>query len=119
MVEHLFDRKILAMQTDGGGGVTKAQSFFHKVGISHHVSCPYTHQQNGSTERKHHHIVEVGLSLLAHTHMPLKFWDEAFIAATYLINRLPTKVLDFATPLETLFHEKPNYSGLQIFDCAC
>jgi hypothetical protein len=83
------------------------------------VSCPYAHQQNGSPERKHRHIVEVGLSLLAHTHMPLKFWDEAFIAATYLINHLPTKVLDFATPLETLFHEKMNYSGLQTFGCAC
>lgn len=47
--------------------------FFTQVGISHHVSCPHTHQQNGSAERKHHHIVEVGLSLLAHASMPLKF----------------------------------------------
>jgi hypothetical protein len=29
------------------GGVSKAQFFFfRKVGISHHVSCPYAHQQN-------------------------------------------------------------------------
>jgi hypothetical protein len=78
------------------------------------------HQQNGSAEHKHHHIVEVGLSLLAHASMPLKYWDETFLAATYLINRLPTKVLDFSTPLlERLFHEKPNYSGLRTFGCAC
>jgi hypothetical protein len=38
--------------------------------------------------------------------MPLKYWDEAFLAATYLINRLPTKTLDFSSPLEQLFHEK-------------
>jgi histone deacetylase 1/2 len=52
------------------------------------VSCPHAHQQNGAAERKHRHIVEVGLSLLAHASMPLKFWDEAFLAATYLINLL-------------------------------
>ncbi|KAK1646191.1 hypothetical protein QYE76_063996 [Lolium multiflorum] len=40
---------------------------------------------NGA-ERKHRHIVEVGLALLAQASMPLKFWDEAFLTATYLIN---------------------------------
>jgi hypothetical protein len=36
-----------------------------KVGITHHVSYPYSHQKNGSAERKQRHIVEVGLALLA------------------------------------------------------
>jgi hypothetical protein len=31
--------------------------------------------------------------------MPLKFRDEAFLTATYLINRTPSKVLNFSTPL--------------------
>jgi hypothetical protein len=47
-----------------GGEYEKLNAFFQKVGITHHVSCPHAHQQNGSTERKHRHIVEVGLSLL-------------------------------------------------------
>uniref|UniRef100_A0A8R7Q7D9 Integrase catalytic domain-containing protein n=1 Tax=Triticum urartu TaxID=4572 RepID=A0A8R7Q7D9_TRIUA len=119
LVERQFDRKILALQTDWGGEYVKLNSFFTKIGISHHVSCPHAHQQNGSAERKHRHIVEVGLSLLAQASMPLKFWDEAFIAATYLINRMPSKVINFETPLERLFHEKPNYSILRIFGCAC
>jgi len=73
LVERLFDRKILAMQTDCGGEYHKLNSFFAKAGIAHHVCCPHAHQQNGSAERKHRHIVEVGLSLLAHASMPLKF----------------------------------------------
>jgi hypothetical protein len=44
-----------------------------KIGITHHVSCPHAHQQNVSAEHKHRHIVEVGLALLAHASMPLKF----------------------------------------------
>jgi hypothetical protein len=50
------------------------------------VSCPHAHQENRVVERKHRHTVEVVLSLLAQAHMPLNFWDEAFLAATFLIN---------------------------------
>jgi histone deacetylase 1/2 len=119
LAERLFDRKILTMQTDWGGEYQKLHSFFEKVGITHHASCPHAHQQNGAAERKHRHIVEVGLSLLAHASMPLKFWDEAFLAATYLINRTPSKVIDYATPLECLFNQKPDYSSLRVLGCAC
>jgi histone deacetylase 1/2 len=119
LVERRFDRKIVAIQTDSGGEYKKLNSFFRQVGISHLVSCPHAHQQNGVVERKHHHIVEVGLSLLSHASMPLKCWYEAFLAATYLINRIPSKILQFSTPLEVLFHEKPDYSMLRVFGCAC
>jgi hypothetical protein len=51
--------------------------------------------------------------------MPLKFWDEAFVAATYLINRTPAKLLNFSTPYEHLLKEKPDYSMLRVFGCAC
>jgi histone deacetylase 1/2 len=54
------------------------------------VSCPHTHQQNGSAERKHCHIVETCLSLLAHASMPVKFWDAAFTTVVYLINLMRT-----------------------------
>lgn len=51
--------------------------------------------------------------------MPLKFWDEAFLAATYLINRTPSRVIQFATPLERLLKQKHDYSSLRTFGCAC
>ena len=66
LVERLFDRKIIAMQTDWDGEYQKLHTFFQQTGITHHISNPHTRQQNGSAERKHRHIVEVGLSLLAH-----------------------------------------------------
>jgi histone deacetylase 1/2 len=119
LVERRFNTKIITMQTEWGGEYQKLNSFFHKLGISHHVSCPHTHQQNGSAERKHRHIVEVGLSLLAQASMPLKFWDEAFLTATYLINRTPSRVINFSTPLNQLFNENPSYSSLRVFGCAC
>jgi histone deacetylase 1/2 len=98
LVERKLNTKILTVQSDWGGEYEKLNSLFQSQGISHHVSCPHAHQQNGATERKHRHIVEVGLALLAHAHMPLKFWDEAFLTATYLINMLPSKVINNDTP---------------------
>jgi hypothetical protein len=119
-VERLLDAKIKCVQSDWGGEYQKLHNqFFRSLGISHHVSCPHTHQQNGSVERKHRHIVETGLSLLAHASMPIKFWDEAFVTAAYLINWLLTRVIDNLCPLERLFKAPPNYNMLRIFGCAC
>jgi hypothetical protein len=51
--------------------------------------------------------------------MPLKYWDEAFIATSYLINCTPSKIQNFDTPLNRLYHEKPDYHSLRIFGCLC
>jgi transposase InsO family protein len=119
-VERLLDTRIKCVQSDWGGEYQKLhRQFFWSLGIVHHVSSPHTHQQNRSAERKHRHIVEIGLALLTHAAMPIKFWDEAFVTATYLINRLPTRVLGNLCPLTRLFNIPPNYSMLKIFHCAC
>ena len=88
-------------------------------GIINRNSCLHTHEQNRVTERKHRHIIENGLTLLAKASMPLKYWDEAFRATAFLYNRLPTSVLHWKTPLEVLFHSSPNYSMIRVFGCAC
>jgi hypothetical protein len=119
LVEGLFDKKIISMQTDWGGEYQKLNSFFQKVGITHLVSCSHARQQNCPAECKHNHIVEVGMSLLAYAYMPLKYWDEAFLTAVYLINRLLSHVIDSQTTGERLFGDKGDYSFLRIFGSAC
>lgn len=118
LVERQFDRKIKSMQTDWGEEYQLLNSFFNRIGIHHLVSYPHAHQQNGATERKHRHIVEMGITLLAHALMPLKFWDEAFQTAVFLINRLPSKVIHNDTPLHRLYGEEPDYTFLRTFGCA-
>jgi hypothetical protein len=117
LAERQLNKKILAIQSDWGGEYEHLNSFFSKIGIAHHVSCPHTHQQNGSAERKHRHIVEVGLSLMAQASIPLKFWDQAFLAATYLINRIPSRVIKNMTPLNKLFQQQVDYNSLHTFGC--
>lgn len=73
-----------------------------KCGIVHHSSCMDTPQQNGVTERKNRHLLEVTRSLMMATNVPNQFWGEAVLSATYLINRMPSRVLNFNTPHSTL-----------------
>jgi len=70
-------------------------------------------------ERKHLHIVDMGLSLLAHANLSLKFWAEAFISSVHIINVLPSAVLHGDTPHNRLFHTTPNYTRFKVFGCAC
>ena len=118
-VECLLNKKIVNVQTDWGGEYHKLNKFFSDIGVSHRVSCPHTHQQNGTAERKHRHIVETGLTLLAHASVPLRFWSDAFSTACYLINRLPSRVISMQTPVERLLGEAPDYTFLKVFGCAC
>jgi histone deacetylase 1/2 len=60
-VERLLKTKIISVQSDWGGEYHNLNTFFQKLGISHRVSYPHTHQQNGVAKRKHRHIVETGL----------------------------------------------------------
>jgi transposase InsO family protein len=107
-VENFFSLKIKSVQSDWGGEYRTLQTILHKRGISHRISCPYTRQQNGAVECKHHHIVETGLALLSHASVPISYWDDAFVTACYLINRMPTSSLKNKSPLKVLFKQFPD-----------
>ena len=80
------------------------QKYFHTHGIIHQTTCAYTPQQNGVAERKNQHLLEVTRALLLTASVPKSHWGDALLTATYLINRTPSRILDFKRPLEVLFH---------------
>ena len=53
--------------------------FLSELGIQHRLIYPHTCHQNGVIERKHMHIVDMGLILLSQVAMPLRYWDRAFL----------------------------------------
>ena len=121
MVENLFSSKIKSFQSDGGGeySYTPFKNLLTQHGIFHRFSCPHTSPQNGVAERKHRHVVDTGLALLAHSGLSTKYWVDAFLTAIYLINRLPTPTISNQTPYFKLFHHDPDYNILRTFGCAC
>jgi len=96
---------------------SECQQFFATKGIVHQTSCVDKPQQNGRVERKHRHLLEISRALRFHAHLPLKFWGDCVLTATYIINRLPSKVLQNVTPYEKLLHKKPTYQHMKVFGC--
>lgn len=64
-------------------------------------------------------FVNSGLALLAHSHIPLQYWDDALDTACYLINRLPSSVNPSKSPFELLFKKSPGFTLLRVFGCQC
>ncbi|KAK9102913.1 hypothetical protein Sjap_020167 [Stephania japonica] len=119
MVENQFQTTIKRVQSDWGGEYRSFKPYLDLHGIIFQHPCPHTHEQHGRAERKHRHIVEMSLILLAASKLPLKFWWDACETAAFLINRLPTVVLNSKSPYEKLFKFPPDYTILRVFGCAC
>lgn len=98
LVENRFNTRIGTLYSDNGGEFIALRSFLESAGISHLTSPPHTPEHNGISERKHRHVVETGLTLLTHSGIPKSYWPYAFAAAVYLINRLPSPVLEMVSP---------------------
>lgn len=102
-----------------GGEYRVLSKELDRLGVQHRITCPYTSEQNGVAERKHMQLVDMGLSLLAQSDIPLKFWFYAFAHAVYLTIRLPTPVLNHSSPYEVLYQVTPDYGLLRVFGCTC
>lgn len=72
----------------------------HENGIYHQTTCTYTPKQNGVAERKNKHLLEVTRAIMFAMNVPRQYWGEALLTATYLINRMPSRILLFKTPRE-------------------
>ena len=109
MIKTQFGFNIKKIRSDN------AKDYFHitlncfcqKEGIIHESSCVHTPQQNGVTERKKGHPLNHTRAFLFQNHVSKFFWGEAILTATYLINRLPSKLLNLQSPMKSCPHSIP------------
>ncbi|KAL2225521.1 UNVERIFIED_CONTAM: Retrovirus-related Pol polyprotein from transposon RE1 [Sesamum indicum] len=121
MVETQFGVKIKVLRSDNGSEFVNlnCQNLHQRLGIIHQTSCIYTPKQNGRAESKHRHLLNVARALLFKASLPLKFWGNYILAATYIINRTPTDILGWSTPYQALNRHPPTYTHLKTFGCLC
>ncbi|KAG7564506.1 Ribonuclease H-like superfamily [Arabidopsis suecica] len=110
---------ITTLYSDNGGEYIALATLLVISGITHLTTPPHTPEHNGMAERRHRHIVDTGLALLTHAGIAQTYWTYSFMAAVYLINRLPTPTLANLSPFQLLFQVDPNYQKLRTFGCLC
>jgi transposase InsO family protein len=101
--------KLGTLRTDRGGEFT-AQAFMEycaSKGVQHHLTAPYTPQQNGVVERRNQTVLGMARCMLKSMGVPGRFWGEAVTTAVFVLNRAPTRALEDKTPYEAWYGHKP------------
>ena len=98
------------------------EKIFLEKGIVHQGSCKDTPQHNGVAKRKNKRLLEVARALLFSKNVPKYLWGETILTATYLINIMPSRILNFQTPLnffKTLYpiSRLKSEIALKVFGC--
>ncbi|XP_074318134.1 uncharacterized protein LOC141654926 [Silene latifolia] len=120
-VENQFHTTIKQIRSDNETEIFQGSCarLFADKGIVLQHSIPGVPQQNGRVERKHRHLLETARAIRFHANLPKRFWGECLLAATHIINLLPSSVLNWKIPIELLFHKEADYSSLKVVGCLC
>jgi hypothetical protein len=100
---------------------------------SHHItiepSAPRTQAQNGGAERSGGVVKAKARAMRERAHLPEQLWPHIIGAAVYLLNRTPTRIHKWISPLECFHTElarlrgtprirrKPNQAHLKVYGC--
>ena len=111
-----FQKTPKKIRSDRGGEYVNVElrEFLKNEGIESELTCPYSPQQNGTSERKNRYLTEMTRCMLIDSSLPNKYWGEAIMTANYLQNRMPAAG-DMTSPFEKWTGKKPQLHHLRQF----
>ena len=112
---------IKCFRCDLGGEYTsnKFYELFVLDGTIHQTLCIDNPEQNGFTERKHRHIIEIVHSFLLSTFVPSVFLGEVVFTVVGLINTISSSYILGFSPFKKLCGYVLDYSFFRIFYSTC
>ena len=96
------------------------QSFMLQHGILHQTSGVDIPSYNVIDERKNKHLLGIAGALLFQMDVPKHFWADTISTTCLFINRMPSWILNWATPSHQLFPNKPLFPiDPKVCGCTC
>lgn len=91
------------------------ERIFHKRGIIHQLTVPYTPQQNGKAERENRTLVEAARTMLYSQKLPKTLWAEAVNMAAYVLNRSGKSSVEKKSPYNLWTNRDFDLHTLKVF----
>ena len=116
MVENQYYLPIKVIQSYNGGKYLNVvlSQFFQEHDILHETTCPQTLQQNVVAKCKNKHISETTRAHLTGADVPHSYWTDVVTYSVFLMNRIPSRVHNFCTPMEVFANHVTLPSSLQL-----
>jgi len=102
------------VRSDNGPEFTIPKFYASKC-ILHQTSSVETPQQNARVERKHQHILNIIKAFLFQSHLPKSFWSYAAVHTVFIMNRVPSPVLQNQSPYFLMHKTQPDLHQLKVF----
>lgn len=118
--QYKFDLRIIFMDHDRSLR-NELKSFVLAEGYQLSHSATYTPEQNGTIKRSRGVII--ARSTAMKRKLPIELWPEIYSAAGYLLNRSPTRSIDWETPdgflakASGMQSQKPSLAHLRVYGC--
>ncbi|KAL0533382.1 hypothetical protein IC582_030221 [Cucumis melo] len=119
-IKNQFNVSIKTLRTDNASEYFSHTlgSYLCKHGIIHQSSCVDTPSQNGAAQCKNRHLLETARALSFQMHVSKNFWVDVVSTTCFLINRMPSSLLNGEIPYRVLFPTKSLFPiAPKIFGC--
>jgi hypothetical protein len=97
--------EVIIIRLDGQQSILDSDEWSDYVadtGLTIEVSAPDVHEQNGGAEKSGAVLTYRAAKLKSSGKLPDQLWSECYEAAAYILNRVPTRRLDWLSPLGKL-----------------
>lgn len=115
MVATQFNSIIKCLRSDNAKELTLTE-FLNEKRVIHQFSCVDRPQQS-VVEWKHQHLLNIARALYFQSRIPIKFWTDCRLTATFLINRTPSPLHKNKSPFKLLYNTTSDYSSFKVFGC--
>jgi hypothetical protein len=117
-INNKYKTNVVYLRSDGERALgNEFADLMDEKGIKYESTAPDSPEQNGQSEKMGHIIIIKARVMLRAANLPHKLWPWATQCAGYIMNRTPSRRLQWKTPFEKVENKKPSLGHLKVYGC--